>query len=103
MPELRDRPIVNVPIGFDRDDFPPAEHVERDDGMFRIVHTGTMHTELGLRHRAHGHRRRLLGGTSVDVDILTRSPVFLLRGGRGAGRAATRAARAGSRCTWPAR
>ena len=78
MPELADRPIVNVPIGFDREDFPPAGAVERDDGAFRIVHTGTMHTDLGLRHRATARRRRLLGGTSVDVDILTRSPVFLL-------------------------
>ena len=78
MPELADRPIVNVPIGFDREDFPPAGAVARDDGAFRIVHTGTMHTDLGLRHRATARRRRLLGGTSVDVDILTRSPVFLL-------------------------
>jgi glycosyltransferase involved in cell wall biosynthesis len=78
LPELSNRPIVNVPIGFDRDDFPPAEHAERDDDKFRIVHTGTMHTALGLRHRATRNRRRLLGGTSVDVDILTRSPVFLL-------------------------
>jgi glycosyltransferase involved in cell wall biosynthesis len=51
----------------------------RDDGAFRIVHTGSMHTDLGHDHRKTQRMRRLLGGTSVDVDILTRSHVYLVQ------------------------
>jgi glycosyltransferase involved in cell wall biosynthesis len=77
LPELAGRIVTAIPIGFDRDDFTaPAQ--PRDDDAFRIVHTGSMHTELGLRHRGTRTLRRLLGGTSVDVDILTRSHVVLL-------------------------
>jgi glycosyltransferase involved in cell wall biosynthesis len=76
-PGLAGRPVVSIPIGYDRDDFsaPPAP---RGDGAFRIVHTGSLHTDLGLRHRDTRRARRLLGGTSIDVDILTRSHVVLL-------------------------
>ena len=46
---------------------------------FRIVHTGYLHTELGRKQRRRARARKLLGGTRNDVDILTRSHVFLLR------------------------
>ena len=42
------------------------------------MHTGSLHTELGERHRAAGGLRRLLGGAEPGVDFLTRSHVFLL-------------------------
>jgi glycosyltransferase involved in cell wall biosynthesis len=77
-PELRAKPIVSIPNGFDESDFasPPAQ---RDDGIFRIVHSGYLHTELGLSHRRTRRVRRLLGGMPLpDVDILTRSHVYLL-------------------------
>jgi hypothetical protein len=77
LPELRDRPVVAIPNGFDPADFAtPAE--PRKDGKFRIVHTGYLHTTLGLQHRQRRAVRRLLGGSIRDVDIYTRSHVFLI-------------------------
>jgi glycosyltransferase involved in cell wall biosynthesis len=78
LPELADRPIEAIPHGFNRDDY-AGERPVRDDAAFRIVHTGSLHTQLGLEHRASARARRLLGGTSVDVDIHTRSHVYLLQ------------------------
>jgi hypothetical protein len=77
MPELADRIVTGIPIGFEPEDFagitpPPA------DGIFRIVHTGSMHTDYGMRLRATRGRRRLLGGVFPGVDFLTRSHVFLV-------------------------
>jgi hypothetical protein len=77
LPELADRPIVAVPHGFNRDDYAGARPV-RTDAAFRIVHTGSLHTQLGIEHRASRRLRGLLRGTSVDVDIHTRSHVYLL-------------------------
>jgi glycosyltransferase involved in cell wall biosynthesis len=77
-PELDDARVFAVPNGFSASDFAgpvPA----RKDGAFRIVHTGSMHTEMGLRERRRGRLRRALGGTPVPgADFLTRSHVFLL-------------------------
>ena len=77
-PELEHKPITAVPNGFEAADFagvvPP-----RDDRMFRIVHTGYLHTDLGRRQRRASGARRLLGGQSPGVDILTRSHVYLLK------------------------
>jgi glycosyltransferase involved in cell wall biosynthesis len=77
-PELDGARISAVPSGFNPSDF--AEPVpQRKDAKFRIVHTGSLHTELGLRERRRGSLRRALGGRPVPaVDILTRSHVFLL-------------------------
>jgi glycosyltransferase involved in cell wall biosynthesis len=77
LPDLADRPIDAVAHGFNRDDYAGPRPLREDD-RFRIVHTGSLHTELGLEHRASARMRRLLGGTSVDVDIHTRSHVYLL-------------------------
>jgi hypothetical protein len=77
MPELADRTVVGIPIGFERDDF-TATARPPGDGVFRIVHTGSMHTDFGQRLRRTRWRRRLLGGTFPGLDILTRSHVFLV-------------------------
>ena len=76
-PELAAKPIVSIPNGFDASDF-EGPVPERDDGVFRIVHTGYLHTELGKRQRRTAGLRRLLGGETRGVDILTRSHVYLL-------------------------
>lgn len=76
-PELRRKPIVAIPNGFDPHDF-AGETELRADGRFRIVHTGYLHTADGLRLRKVRRARRLLGGTYTDVDILTRSHVYLM-------------------------
>jgi hypothetical protein len=76
-PEFDDKHVVAIPNGFDQADFEPAVP-ERSDGVFRIVHTGYFHTELGLRQRRSAAARRALGGTVRGVDFLTRSHVYLL-------------------------
>ncbi len=76
MPELAER-VHSIPIGFEPDDFtaPPAA---TDAGVFRIVHTGSMHTDFGLHLRRSRWRRRLLGGMTPGFDVLPRSHVFLV-------------------------
>jgi glycosyltransferase involved in cell wall biosynthesis len=77
-PELARRLIVSIPNGFDSSDFeePPPE---RSNDTFRIVHTGFLYTDVGLRHRRTSWIRRLLGGMPVPgVDLLTRSHFFLI-------------------------
>lgn len=73
-PHLDPERIVSVTNGYDATDF-EGPRPAREDRAFRIVHTGTMHTELALRHRG---ARRLLGGRAYDIDILPRSHVHLL-------------------------
>jgi glycosyltransferase involved in cell wall biosynthesis len=76
-PALDGASVVAVPNGFDAADF--AAPVEpRADGAFRIVHTGYLHTALGLRHRRSARVRRVLGGSVRGVDFLTRSHVYLV-------------------------
>jgi glycosyltransferase involved in cell wall biosynthesis len=78
IPELAATEVVAIPNGFDAADFAhPAP--PREDGVFRILHTGYLHTELGLQQRRRARLRRLLGGTAAGVDFLTRSHVYLLR------------------------
>ena len=76
-PEIDPGQVHTIPNGFDREDFDDPEPPP-DDATFRIVHAGYLHTELGEKLRR-GHRvRRLLGGFEVDVDLVTRSHVYLL-------------------------
>jgi hypothetical protein len=77
LPEFRGRRVHAIPNGFDAREWsvPPAE---RFDGAFRIVHTGTLHTAIGLAHRRSAKAHRVLGGRLAEVDMLTRSHVFLL-------------------------
>jgi glycosyltransferase involved in cell wall biosynthesis len=76
-PELADRPVVAIPNGFDGADF--LHPVERQPGRpFRIVHTGYLHTELGVEQRSRSSLRKALGGAVPGLDILTRSHVYLV-------------------------
>jgi glycosyltransferase involved in cell wall biosynthesis len=76
-PELAGRPVVAVPNGFDLSDFSGAA-ARRSDGKFRIVHTGYLHTALGLQHRRRRLLRKVLGGGVEGLDILARSHVHLV-------------------------
>ena len=77
MPELAARVTVTaIPIGYEPADFAFAPE-PRPPGTFRIVHTGSMHTDLGEHLRRTRGRRRLLGGTAPGLDIVTRSHVFV--------------------------
>jgi glycosyltransferase involved in cell wall biosynthesis len=78
MPELASRVIVTgVPIGFEPSDFPLGA-TRAADGIFRVVHTGSMHTDFGEHLRRTRMRRRILGGSLPGLDVLTRSHVFLV-------------------------
>ena len=76
-PDLRERIVDPIPVGFEPADF-ESTVAAREDGKFRIAHTGFLHTQDGLRHRRTAPVRRLLGGVYMDVDFLTRSHVHLL-------------------------
>ena len=76
-PELSDRLVVAIPNGFDGRDF-SVEPPVQESAPFRIVHTGYLHTALGLRQRRFRLVRRLVGGETPGVDFLTRSHVYLL-------------------------
>lgn len=78
IPELARTPVVVIPNGFDAADF-TAPATVREDDRFRIVHTGYLHTQLGRQQQRGARARRVLGGTINDVDIYTRSHVFLLQ------------------------
>jgi hypothetical protein len=78
MPELASSvPVEGIPIGYEPSDFEVAP-AAREDGVFRIVHTGSMHTDLGEHLRRTRTRQRLLGGVEPGLDVLTRSHVFLV-------------------------
>ena len=76
-PDLAERPVATIPNGYSSDDF-VGEQPARDD-VFRIAHTGYLHTELGQENRRLRFLHSALGGMLGDVDILTRSHVYLLR------------------------
>jgi len=76
-PELASKIVVSIPNGFDAADF-RGEAPSRTDGKFRIVHTGYFHTRQGLRLRRTRALRRVLDGSAAPVDILPRSPVYLV-------------------------
>jgi glycosyltransferase involved in cell wall biosynthesis len=78
LPELVDRPIVSIPNGFSSADFAPIQPPS-DDGVFRIVHTGSLHTDLGNRQRAITGVQRVIGGGVSAADVLTRSHVYLVQ------------------------
>jgi glycosyltransferase involved in cell wall biosynthesis len=67
--------VSSLPFGFNADDFErPAAPVQPTSHAYRIVHTGTLHTEAGRRRGPIA----VLGGAAPGVDILPRSHVFLL-------------------------
>lgn len=76
-PDLSPARVHAVTNAFDPLDF-SRPVPQRTDGRFRIVHTGSMHTDLGLRQRDGSRAKRVLGGMVDGVDFLTRSHVYLL-------------------------
>jgi glycosyltransferase involved in cell wall biosynthesis len=76
LPRLRQSNIISITNGFDMQDF-SGLITARTDGKFRIVHSGYLHTAMGLQLRK-GLLYRLLGGSHASVDILTRSHAVLL-------------------------
>ena len=76
-PELASRTVV-IPNGFDAADFTGRSYERNPGTPFRIVHTGYLYTEAGLRVRRTAHLRRLLGGFLMPIDIYPRSHAYLV-------------------------
>ncbi|MDB6147272.1 MAG: glycosyltransferase family 4 protein, partial [Spartobacteria bacterium] len=76
--DLEEKPVVTITNGYDAADF-SGETAARADGKFRIVHTGYLHTDLGLQVRKNRSRYNLLGAIEAGLDILTRSHVILIK------------------------
>ena len=84
MPELAERIVDAVPIGFEPADFARSAPAPRAGTALRIVHTGSLHTELGEAHRRSRAFRRLARrqlARSGHPDPLGRLPA---RGARAA-------------------
>lgn len=77
-PEVRQKLVVAIQNGYDAADF-AGDTPPRTDNRFRIVHAGYLHTQAGLHQRRTARIRKLLGGDTKDVDISTRSHIYLLR------------------------
>lgn len=76
-PRLEQKTIVSITNGFDSEDF-CGSIGSRTDTKFRIVHSGGMFTGSGLQLRNRNFYRGF-GGVEKGIDILTRSPEYLLR------------------------
>jgi len=76
-PGLQEETILSITNGFDAEDFRETV-TPRTDGKFRIVHSGGMFTDSGLQLRTRNFYRTL-GGVEPGVDIMTRSPEYLLK------------------------
>ncbi len=70
-------PVTSIPNGWDARDFTGDAPPAGERGPLRVVHTGSLHTELGLRQSGSGRLVRLLRGQE-PVDILSRSHVHLM-------------------------
>ena len=78
---FRDSPekeIVAIPNGFDMEDFSETVH-SRTDNKFRIVHSGYLHTEMGLDLERKRRFLEALGGIDKGIQIYTRSHIVLLK------------------------
>lgn len=77
-PSFRGRSVTAITNGFDPEDFPTAFSKNRSE-RFRIVHTGTFHSKLGLHQRTHELSYRILRRSTPGVRLLSRSPYYLLQ------------------------
>jgi glycosyltransferase involved in cell wall biosynthesis len=75
-PELRDRPVLTIPNGFDPADFDGAAPA-REPEVFRIVHAGHVHTRPESPWTLLG--RRVLGGSARGLETFARSHAYLVR------------------------
>jgi glycosyltransferase involved in cell wall biosynthesis len=70
--------LVTITNGYDTSDFANVES-RPADGKFRIVHTGYLHTSLGMAQRRNHTVKAVLGGSLWPIDLLCRSHFYLLR------------------------
>jgi glycosyltransferase involved in cell wall biosynthesis len=77
-PSLQHKNIEVITNGFDSDDF-QKQFQNRSDHHFRIVHTGFLHTSIGLHVRHNNWYYKILGKCPPSVNYLTRSHLFLIK------------------------
>jgi glycosyltransferase involved in cell wall biosynthesis len=77
-PSFKKKILTTITNGYDQADFNTPLSPTNED-KFRIVHTGYLHTGMGLQLRKRRRVYQLLGGIDGDVDILTRSHVLFLK------------------------
>ena len=69
--------VIAIPNSFEPADFLTPAPSPRA-GAFKIVHTGSFHTDLARQESTATWPRRLLGGYERDANFLARSPAYLL-------------------------
>ncbi len=66
------RNVITITNGFDKNNFSdPLEN--KKDPYFKIVHSGTLHSDIGLKYNRRKWFYKLFKGSRLKVDILTRS------------------------------
>jgi hypothetical protein len=76
-PEYSRKRVISITNGFDREDFAGRRYEKTE--KFTITHTGSLHTEHGLRWRSRRKLAEKFGRIQPGVDFLTRSHFFLLQ------------------------
>jgi glycosyltransferase involved in cell wall biosynthesis len=80
VPQLPRERTACITNGYDGDDFASAPPDVRRDGRCRIVHAGSLHTDLALAHERRSRlRSAVLGGGRAGVDLFGRTHRYLLR------------------------
>jgi glycosyltransferase involved in cell wall biosynthesis len=74
--ELNSIPTTSIVNGYDASDFSEPRPARTNDGILRIVHTGSLHTGAAERR---SRVRRLLGGSIEGLHVRSRSLLYLLR------------------------
>jgi len=70
--------VVVIPNGFVAEDF-QRSYGAIDDGKFRIVHAGYLHTELAIANSRRRLAKKVFGGALWAIDLSTRSHIYLLQ------------------------
>lgn len=77
-PSLHHKKIEVITNGYDSEDF-QKQVQNRTDHHFRIVHTGFLHTSIGLHVKNNSWYYKILGKCPPSVNYLTRSHLFLIK------------------------
>ena len=75
-PLFNNKKVITITNGFDEINFSDAVD-NTGDCSFKIVHSGALHLELGLKHNNKKWWYKALKGSRSQVDILTRSHTVL--------------------------
>jgi glycosyltransferase involved in cell wall biosynthesis len=77
-PEFRSKRVISITNGYDAGAFAGLCH-HHDPHTFRIVHTGSLHTDFAFQWPRRKLVANILGGATPGVDFFTRSHLVLLR------------------------